>query len=235
MKISLIHPSRQRAIIAFDTCQYWLSNASKENEIEYILSCDATDPLLKDYQDLFASHTVIVSDNKNVVDASNNGAKYATGKIFILVSDDFECYPNWDLDIVAEFKDKYCKLLKTFDGFQGWIVTIPIMDRAFYLHNDYIYYPEYTHMFCDTDLTHKAELEGNLIVRNDIVFKHNHYSVDGGAQKDELNVKADNTWATGKTLYLERMKNKFGLHPSTNVLNICADAKGHIKWIKSNT
>ena len=230
LKISLIHPSRNRPDQASETAKQWLSNMfSVLNLADYTLSIDSTDSKLKDYKENFIEgFNVIISDNNNVVEAANNGAKNCKGDILVLVSDDFECYPDWDIDLINHFTEHKNNVLKTNDGLQGWIVTLPIMDREYYESCGYIYYPEYKHMFCDTEMTHKAELEGKLHKRMDLLFKHNHYT-QGETKKDEVNDKANATWEHGEKIYLERVKNCFGI-PNVDNLDI-SDAQS-ILWLR---
>jgi glycosyltransferase involved in cell wall biosynthesis len=230
MKISIIHPSRNRPEQAAETAKHWLSNMfSVLNLADYTLSIDLDDTTINEYKNNFVEgFNVIMSNNTCVVDAANIGAKQAKGDILVLVSDDFECYPDWDIDLINHFTEHKNNVLKTNDGLQGWIVTLPIMDREYYEANGYIYYPEYKHMFCDTEMTHKAELEGKLFKRMDMVFKHNHYT-QGETKKDEVNDKANATWEQGEKIYLERVKNCFGI-PNVNYLDI-SDAEA-ILWIR---
>ena len=211
MKISLLHPSRGRAEKAKRTYDNWINKSSGKLDIEYILSTDMSDfaePYMRSFGVTFKTETT--NYNNNLVDATNNGAKKTTGDLIVLISDDFDCPENWDLLLLDAVKGKQDFVLKTFDGIQKWIVTLPIMDRIYYENQGYIYYPEYQHMFCDTDMTHKASLEGKLIVRNDLVFTHNHYSI-GKSEKDCVNTKADLTWNQGEKVYLERVNNNFGI------------------------
>jgi glycosyltransferase involved in cell wall biosynthesis len=230
MKISIIHPSRNRPEQASETAKHWLSNMfSVLNLADYNLSIDLDDTTINEYKTNFVEgFNIIMSNNTCVVDAANVGAKQAKGDILVLVSDDFECYPDWDIDLINHFTEHKNNVLKTNDGLQGWIVTLPIMDRAYYESCGYIYYPEYKHMFCDTEMTHKAELEGKLHKRMDLLFKHNHYT-QGETKKDEVNDKANATWEQGEKIYLERIKNCFGIS-NVNYLDISdADA---ILWIR---
>lgn len=226
MKISLIHPSRSRPERAKQTYNLWIGNASGLNEIEHILSLDFSDRHNEDYERF---DKLTIDHNECVVEAVNQGAKLATGEIFVVVSDDFECPKNWDLDICEAFKNQKCKVLKVYDGTQEWIVTLPIMDRAYYEMQGYVYPPDFKHMFADTYMTHKAEIEGNIIWRNDLVFRHAHYSV-GLSKKDEVNVKADSTWAQGEEAYLRHVKNCFG-YEGIDVFNI--SGKQHLQWLKN--
>jgi aspartyl-tRNA synthetase len=165
--------------------------------------------------------------------AANQGAKHAKGEILVLISDDFDCPKNWDLTIREALKGK-SGLLKTYDGVQKWIVTLPIMTRDYYEEQGHIYFPAYHHMFCDTDQTHKADLQRKLIIRNDIVFNHDHYSKKGSNnKKDAVNEKADKTWEQGERVYLKRCSDKFGLG-NVDIFNLSKEAKeaGHVQWLK---
>lgn len=230
MKISLIHPSRGRAEIAYKAFMHWLLCSTMNSHIEHILSIDSDDEDLSKYKTLFQKSKIIISENKNLVEATNIAAKVCTGDIIILISDDMLCPDDWDLYLKEFHHNHKNYLLKTFDGVQKWIVTLPIMDRLFYESNGYIYHPDYKHMFCDTDLTHKADLEKKLIIRNDLEFTHAHYSV-GKSVRDAINVKADATLQQGETIYLERCRNKFSLDKHINLFDLSAEGMQHIKWL----
>jgi glycosyltransferase involved in cell wall biosynthesis len=234
MKISILHPSRSRPEQALSAAIHWLGNTSYKHTWEYILSVDSSDPELLGYRDLVGdprSGQIIINDNKNVVQAANQAAKVASGEILVLISDDFMCFKNWDVAVIEALEGK-SGVLKTYDGIQKWIVTLPIMTRDYYESQGYIYHPSYFHMFSDSDQTHKADLQKKLIIRNDIVFKHNHYSI-GGQPKDEVNKKADSTWAQGEKVYLQRCKEKFGLG-NVNIYDLSPEATkaGHVAWLK---
>lgn len=233
--ITLLHPSRGRAKKAVSTASNWLLKRSGQIKIEHILCVDMDDQQRWDYANLLpAGSSIVCYNNKNLVEAANNGAKHAKGDIIVLLSDDFDCPENWDQKILDAFSKVYGMgfLLKTFDSTQNWIVTLPIMDKFYYKSKGYIYHPDYTHMFCDTDMTHVAELEDKLIVRNDLVFIHRHYST-GSCEKDLVNERADSTWKQGQDVYLRRVKEKFGLGPHTDVFKLSEAANPHINWLKS--
>lgn len=232
MKISLLHPSRGRAEQAHKTFMHWLLCSSLQTHIEHVLSVDEDDAELSKYDLLFTKSVMVVNPNKNLVEAANHAANVCTGDIIVLMSDDMLCPNNWDIilkEIHAEHKNY---LLKTFDGVQKWIVTLPIMDRAFYEENGYIYHPDYTHMFCDTDLTHKADLENKLIMRNDIEFTHAHYST-GAREKDAVNTKADSTWKQGEEVYLRRCNEFFNKWAWIDLFNLKKEAIHHSNWLKN--
>lgn len=237
MKILIIHPSRSRPDQALTTAVHWLSNITYPQHWEYIISVDKSDPMLSEYEKWGIvsggqNQRMIINDNKNIVEAVNVAAKVSWGDIIIVISDDFVCFKGWNVAITEALQGK-SGVLKTFDGIQKWIVTLPIMTRDYYDEQGHIYYPRYEHMFSDSDMTHKADLEKKLIIRNDIVFHHNHYSIKGGQPKDEVNKKADLTWAQGEKVYLDRCRNKFGLQ-GVNIYDLSPEASkaGHVNWLK---
>jgi hypothetical protein len=227
MKISLIHPSRSRPFKSFDTILKWFGARSRTIDIEIIVSLDNDDPLRNEYVNLYHdSHSVrLTSDwNKGSVEAINRGAELASGEILMVVSDDTEGIQNWDTAILKEVEGKTDWILKTQDGIQPWIITMPIMDRAYYNRSGYIYYPEYRHLFCDTELTCVADIIGRKITSN-LLFPHNHYSI-GKSVKDEVSIKADSTQAQGEKLFIERYKRNFDL-PKGNKIQ----AQSMIDWL----
>lgn len=227
MELSIIHPSRSRPHQALDTCHRWLTNLSGSYTWEYILSVDESDPKLSEYRGLFDPISMCINDNNNLVQAANKAVAKSTGKIIILISDDFFCYKNWDVDIVSALKSR-SGVLKTFDGVQKWICTLPCMTRDYYDAQGYFYDPGTIHMFSDTLMTHKADLEGKLIVRNDIVFRHNHYSLFKGQPKDAVNEKADSTWGQGEKVYLQWCRDR--MKEGKNIFNI--QGHSHRNWLK---
>ncbi len=233
MKLSILHASRQRPDQAIEAAHLWITLMSRKYEWEYILSLDSSDPELPNYERYKGGQNMrsIVNDNNNLVQAANQAARLASGDIFILISDDFLCVKGWDEMVVEALAGK-SGVLKTFDGIQRWIVTLPIMTRDYYDEQCHFYFPHYDHMFCDTDMTHFADVQKKLIIRNDIVFRHNHYSI-GGNKKDAVNVKADSTWKHGEERYLIRCRNKFGLS-GVNIYDLSPEATkaGHVNWLK---
>jgi hypothetical protein len=223
--ISILHPSRQRPNKSHHTLLKWIGRA--RNPVEVIISLDEDDPTIGTYEinNQETGATVIVNQNRSAIDAINNAAKVASGSIFIVVSDDTDCPDGWDQKILNVTGGKKDWILKTQDGIQKWIITMPVMDREYYNRFGYVYYPEFTHMFCDTELSCVADLTCRRIDAP-IMFRHLHYSV--GGQKDSVSEKADATWEQGKQLFLSRYKINFGLEaPKCRIQNA-----QYLNWIK---
>lgn len=216
MKISLIHPSHGRPQQAFETAKKWIGKS--DACFQYILMCDYDDPLLTDYETWFYEQsmpTVWADNNHSAIEAINNAAKIATGDLLVVISDDFDCPEHWDtllLQVCKNYRSsRYSKdfLLKTQDGIQKTLVTLPIMDRKYYERFGYVYHPEYKHMGCDVELTAVALMTGKLIY-SDLLFPHNHYST-GKTPKDAINDKNDLTYQHGDEVLARHKVNNFGI------------------------
>ena len=97
--ITIIHPSRSRPAMAFQTKNKWMSNALRPSEIEYILSVDNDDPQLQDYNTEFkysGDVTIRYNNNNSAMQAINVVAPDSKGNLIVVVSDDFDCFEGWD-------------------------------------------------------------------------------------------------------------------------------------------
>jgi hypothetical protein len=85
------------------------------------------------------------------------------------------------------------------------------MDRIYYNRFGYIYYPEYKHLFSDTEMTDVGHLLGRVIDLQDeeYVFLHKHPCA--GWSMDDTYRKNDETWKQGEDLYYKRKENNFYL------------------------
>lgn len=202
------------------TADKWLSNA--KTKIEYFFSVDKDDDwntymslyhtLCEKYDDI---HKIgfHVGTNKSSVEAINKVSEIVEGDLFIVVSDDFDCFPGWDEWLISKLENQRDFVVKTTDTLQEWLITLPIMDRTYYNRFGYIYYPGYQHLFSDTEMTEVGHLLGRVIdLRDkDHVFLHRH-PCGGYVERDETYLKNDETWNQGETLFNERKSNQFYLN-----------------------
>lgn len=233
MRINIIHPSRSRPEQARKTGFAWWSSAKNTKNIRYILSVDTDDPCFSKYFFNTDSLSFVSGANKSAIEAINRAAaNYTDGDLFVVISDDFNAPPfHWDAMLLEALEGKEDFLVKTQDGCQPWIITLPIMDRKYYERFGYIYDPRFSHLFCDTALTHIGHMLGKVI-ELPIMFKHNHYTQKGGQPKDAINEKNDKTWAQGEKLYLELLMRNFDLPPEQIVSNGNFD-ESHRRWLLS--
>ena len=206
MRISLIHPSRNRPTQAYETAMKWHKNADSVNNFEYLLSVDEDD--VSDYSS-FPTSFMLYSPNKSAIEAINNAAKKSTGDLLNVISDDFDCPEHWDTLLLDALAGKSDFLVKTQDGLQKTLLTLPIMDREYYNRFGYIYHPDYLHMHCDEEMTIVGHMLGRVITL-DLLFPHNHYST-GKMAMDAINIKNNSTWAHGQATLNRRANDNFGI------------------------
>ena len=212
--ITVIHPSRNRPQQAEATIKKWLGSASNRSQIEYILSVDKSDKDLQLYRAIGKRNGtyVLTSKNKSAIEAINNAAKVSTGNLIVVVSDDFSCELGWDEKLLKEVEGREDFYLKTKDGIQDFIITLPILDRKCYERFGYVYSNHgYKHLWVDTEMAAVAHMTGRTIY-SDLFFEHCHYSVNK-SKKDSINIKNDKTWDQGKRLFQKRKSINFGLKP----------------------
>lgn len=209
--ITIIHPSRSRPEQAEATIKLWLDNAKDKSQIEYLLSVDHNDKDLKQYKAIAERNGIKthVALNKSAIEAINRAAKKATGNLLIVVSDDFLSEKHWDEKLLKELECKEDFIVKTQDGIQEWIITLPILDKKYYDRFGYIYFPGYFHLWSDTEMSSVADITGRKIT-SQLLFEHAHYST-GKSKKDAINIKNDSSWNQGKKLYNQRKAINFGL------------------------
>lgn len=212
--ISIIHPSRGRPDKSVNNILKWMDN--KVTDVELIVSLDSDDNVDR-YINTYSGNWlldpngpvfkgIIVNHNRSCVDAINNAAKVATGDIFIVVSDDTDCFTEWDTTLLRELEGKEDYLLKTDDGIQDYIVTMTVMDRKYYERDGYIYHPDFKHQFADTYMTCVADMRGRLI-HSDLNFPHLHYSYSGGKEiADALHHRNNETWKDGQDTFIKLME-----------------------------
>lgn len=219
MKISLIHPSRGRAIKALETRNSWLKKSGVSNHADYIqhiISIDEDDPDSLKYAELFFADSVLISNSTNtVVAATNKAASKSTGEILIYLSDDFDCPDNWAVKLIQKFAEfqSLPALLKVHDDLQGFdvrVLTIPIMNKALYNKLGYFFHPEYKSMFCDQHLYEICAKNNWLHFAPDLIFPHNHCSI-GKADNDTTYIRSAQNWDQGKELYAKHKSQNFPL------------------------
>lgn len=210
-RITLIHPSRGRPIMAKKAYLEWMRHRSSKYEIEYIISLDSNDTSLSYYYLAFQNETRIISNNRSIVDAVNIAAKKATGDLIVVMSDDFHCPKGWDDILIQTIKGKELAMVKVNDGIQKEVMTLPILTKALYDKIGYIYYTEYFSMFADNDITEIGRKLG-VLIELPVLFRHSHYTVT--KQKPDITYRRENSpqaYSMGKAIFERRMKNNFGL------------------------
>jgi hypothetical protein len=211
VNISILHPSWQRPELARKCYDEWMGKATYPGNIEYILCLSHKDSTLEGYVRHFSgtNANVIMLDDNGLVKQVNFAAEHAMGNLLIAVSDDFGCPDNWDALLEAKLHDKQDYIVKTSDGLQPFIMTLPMMDRAYYERFGYIYHPRYNHMHGDEELAYVGQGLKRTITL-DLHFPHRHYST-GKMKRDATNVQNDSFYPADARTFAERRSANFDL------------------------
>ena len=221
VRFSLIHPSRGRVAQAGVTIDEWRAAASGRHECEYLLSVDADDPDVGRYVSLARDRgvTLLTHENRSIVDAVNRAASRAAGDVLVVVSDDFGCPSRWDEAVAAAIGDRRNVAVIVHDDIDGRIMTLPIVDRAFYDSCGYLYFPEYISMYCDDDLTEHAARTGRLVDARHLRFPHRHPSLNGGVfDRTYQRQGRALAWIEGRRVLAKRRATGFGSAPPSPAL-----------------
>lgn len=236
--ITVIGASRNRPERMSDVIENWSKKAYNKNRIDFIVSLDSNDEKLKLYEELLDKKSKdlgikinwLVNENKNTVQAINRCKKYISGDLIIVFSDDTDCPEKWDEKLLnVDKKNLEDFIIKTKDGINEDLITMPIFSRSYLNNKIYIYNPIYSHMFCDTELTCVAHMEEAVIESDNLIFNHLHYS-QGDREKDYVDDKNQETFYTGMHLFKNRYRIYFGIDKE-KMEKIPLSIK---KWIKEN-
>lgn len=205
--ISILHPTR-RPEQALRIRELWLSRAKNPKGIEYIFGVDQDDQATACRLSTFNFQLSPRGSAPGTVAPTNAAAAASKGRILIFAADDCEPPQDWDVLIREALKGQLHlpRLLWTSDGYTKQpVVTHPIMTRALYEEQGYFFCPEYPHLFCDTELTHRAAQAGQIIDARHIVLKHQH-PMFTGAKPDQLHEERNNqeAWRIGSEIFARR-------------------------------
>ena len=215
MKWTIIHPSRGRCQKAFEAAESCINNFdSSVDTLEYIVSIDTDDAEQTCYAQwcVPSGITLIINDNRSLVDACNNAAKIASGDCFLVLSDDFLTPRHWNELLKLKIdRDMYGILVN--DGISdGDIMSLPIMSKSLYERIGYIYHPEFFSLFADNALLDVVKKLDCLIDCRHLLFEHMHYIV-GKAPKDATYERENSHYAytSGKMIYDKLKKRGYDL------------------------
>lgn len=216
MKISLLHPSRNRAAAADATISEWLGKRSGLHPVEYIISIDRDDTQTSAYRRIAERHgaRLLINPNRNSVQACNQAARVATGDLLIMVSDDFGCLAGWDDALARTIGERRDVAVFVDDGFGAKTMTLPIVDRPFYQHTGHLLYPHYLHLFCDNDLEEVARRSGRLIAAKHLLFPHRHFTARA-LPWDDTYRRANKSWRRDAATFAKRRVRDFDLRSPT--------------------
>jgi len=229
IKLTIIHPSYKRLAMATTAFHEWIGNAAHPEEIEYFIAMDDADLTVEEYRKAFSDDPMTRTlgkfeidsgDSTDAIKAMNRVAvkMSPTTEVLMLLADDMGSLPKWDETFFSLFSgvDNFTtpRLIWPSDGYWPWgtVLTMYIVNRAFYNRLGYVLYPGYTSMWSDNDLMEVSRRLGAVITAPQLVFQHKHYS-KGYVPMDETYARRNNQseFNAGRNVFIERQKRNFDL------------------------
>ena len=217
MKFSILHATA-RPHLWKKSHDAWLTEASGDHEIEYILCVDKRWGFPDGYD---AGPGIIVeySDDgpRGTVYAWNKAAAASTGDVLILNADDFFPQQNWDIairDAIGDCSREAVVRVSTGGvNDDGGMLTLGILTRARYEGLGYVLYPKYESVVSDIDFTEHAERDGVVVNARHIMIAHRHGSTHSDIGWDDVyeSVNRRAAYDLGEDVLAERRANDFKL------------------------
>lgn len=225
-KIVVKFPTRSRPEKFKQVLQKYIDFLSGKHELRFVITMDEDDttmntPEIKEWLDsLDIDLKYNYGHSKTKIEACNADLEGEDGDILVLVSDDMvPCLEGWD-DIIAEgfnqiFPD-YCGAIKFNDGLRGpddLLMTLPVLGFPVYRAMGHLYHPDYTSLYCDTEMT-ALFAKMNILAKSPTCIIRHAWVPGDHPDADALHQRNENAemYAKDGAIYQERMKNDFDMN-----------------------
>jgi hypothetical protein len=214
-------PSRSRPQRFKECLSQWVANSHDKTNVHYLFSFDLDDLSMKGIEPFIESlgipYTIKWGTSVSKIHAVNrdiNELELEWSHIIVLSDDMWPVVNEWDRRILSAYAEAIPEgdaMLWCFDGKQGDICTLPIMDRPYYDRTKYIYHPSYLSVWCDNEQTEVAELMGRLYYVETPLAHHRHPSNVHNVKPDALYRKneTDAIWKKDHQNYKNRKAMNF--------------------------
>lgn len=210
--------------------QEWMASAANPEDVEIVLAVDANDTASQLVAAELAKHPTwkfcwAVQDSApfDCVRGWNLAASKARGKVLVQVTDDIHPPPRWDLNLSvlepAGWMDAdYAVHVE--DGYVHNIMVLAVITKVRYDRFGYFFYPGYSSLFCDTELTEVAYREGRVITAAHLLFEHKHPDCQK-RERDAVDLvhASRERWVQGETLFHYRAQRGFPVDAGPHAVN----------------
>lgn len=206
-KITMVHATRGRAKLAYERRFQWLSLADDPLSIEWLFMVDHDDP------ENYVPHGGIRCNPGGIINAWNQGAKMAVGRIIVQMSDDWSPPRHWDTLIsTAMGATNEEKVLAVSDGHrQDKLLCMAILTQSRLWKQGHLFHPDYQEsdgIYSDNEFTERAYADGVVIEAKHIVLNHENPMFTGGKQDEHFkNHNKPANYEKGKAIYEKRKLN----------------------------
>jgi hypothetical protein len=213
-RILIKFPTRSRHEKAIEVINKYLSFATDPDNIQILVTVDIDDTPEK-YIFTDKRITIKVGPSNGKIGAINRDMPHhSTFDILLLASDDMiPIVHGYDDIIRTKMRENFSDgdgVLWFNDGFrQNKINTLVICGSKYYQRFGYIYYPEYTSLWCDNEFTDVAHKLKRQVYFDIVIIKHEHPANNLNIKSDELYQHNNRYFSLDKQLYILRRVNNF--------------------------
>jgi hypothetical protein len=210
--ISLLHPTarphRWEAVH-----RAWLRACAQPERVEYVLvpEWDLDNGVSSRFGRL------VIKRNQGrpcLVDAFNQAAALSTGRVLVVIADDFFPFPLWDVGLLHTLEGKLDEQVAVWASTGGAndarFIVHPILTRAYYERYGFLFWYEYEAWFADNEFSDVAHRDGVVLdARKVLRFDHCHPS-RGLVAADAINQRQDSRGASiFRSVYERRKRDGF--------------------------
>ena len=222
MKILLKCPTRNRPQKILSTIRSYVQRANRPDLLGVAISCDTDDSTMTRnlvQEELHATlktlawHRIFFSPNTTKIQACNANMSEIDWEwdIVVLVSDDMIPQIQGYDDVIrthmmARFPDTNGILWCNDGAQQQKLNTLSIYGRAMFQHLGFMYRPEYTSLFCDTELTDMCTttLADRCLYIPYCIIRHEHPGTGYEQNMDALYARNEMFFGRDMMVYIER-------------------------------
>ena len=215
-KILIKFPSRSRPD-KFFACLDNILHSARHDDFEVLATLDLDDetmanPEVRDRIKQYPMVRAYWGTSNSKIQAINRDMEFAGEfDILLLWSDDMWIDKDgFDRFVVASFNN-FSGLLHLPDGHaNSRLVTLPIMDRAYYQLDNFVYNPIYKSVYADNEQMAVAKLRGKYKYVHESWYTHRH-PIWGYGKADAQLRHTESFYPIDQPTFLKRQAENFGL------------------------
>lgn len=217
-KLLIKFPTRNRPDKFKKVLQLYIDGLSGKHDVKFVITMDEDDLTMnnEDIKNWLNSLPIKLKYNyghsKSKIEAVNADLENEDADVLLLASDDMipqlKDYDDIIFDVFSQAFPNFDGAIKFNDGLRNDdLMTLCVMGWPLYKQFGYIYHPEYTSVYCDTEQTLVLKKMNKLAVCDTCIAKHAWTA----APWDELHARNENSdmYKKDKEVFDRRMKEFF--------------------------
>ena len=217
-KLLIKFPTRNRPEKFKKVLQLYIDGLSGKHDVKFVITMDHDDQTMNNdnIKQWLESLPVNIKYNygysKSKIEAVNADLENEDADVLLLASDDMipqlKNYDDIIFDVFSQVFPDYNGAIKFNDGLRNDdLMTLCVIGYPLYKQFGYIYHPDYTSVYCDTEQTLVLKTMNKLAVCDTCIAKHEWTATPW----DELHARNENSemYKKDKEVFDKRMKEFF--------------------------